>query len=377
MDSLIAGFAEVVREPYKYLSQWKKKTGKKIIGCFPMYVPEEIVHAGGMLPVIVMDSQDPIAQADRYMMTCTCHLVRSTFDLALRDKMSFLDGLIFPDICEPVQLVADVWRVHRPAPFHYNLVVPLNLESPLGKKYLMTQYQTLRTALEKFAGRSISDQAIRESITVYNRNRALLRQLYDIRRKNPEAIGVKELGAVVAAGMLMPKEEHSRMLEKLLPILTKRAVPASNGKARLVLAGDLCDRPEIEILGLIDELEAVVVDDDLYCGSRYFATPADEKLPPIEALAERYVNDVPCPSKHNPRRDLGDYLVNMVKVAEADALVMLTLKYCEPLAHDYPYLKEKLTEAGIPHLLIETDHGPIPLGQIRTRLQALLELVGR
>ncbi len=106
-------------------------------------------------------------------------------------------------------------------------------------------------------------------------------------------------------------------------------------------------------------------------------TGSDESLPPIEALAEKYINDVPCPCKHNPKHDWADYLVNMVRGAQADALVMLTLKYCEPLAHDYPYLKERFAEAGIPHLLIETDHGPIPLGQIRTRLQALLELVGR
>ena len=133
---------------------------------------------------------------------------------------------------------------------------------------------------------------------------------------------------------------------------------------------------ELDVLDLVEELGAVVVDDDLYVGSRYFATQVDETLDPIEALAAKFIENIPCPTKYDPSKDWGDYLVSMARRSRAGGVVIFMAKFCEPHGFDYPHLKDKLSDAGIPHLLLQTDHSG-PSGQIRTRLQAFIELIGR
>ena len=172
--------------------------------------------------------------------------------------------------------------------------------------------------------------------------------------------------------MLMPKEEHNKLLEQLLNEAEKVNVPSS-GKVKIVLSGCLCDPLEDQILDLLDEVGVIVPDDDLYVGSRYFITSVDEQKPPVEALADRHIGDVPCSTKFNPGKNWAEYLVDMAKKANANGVLIVLLKFCEPHSLDYPELKAKLTKAQIPHLLIETEHDQASLGQLRTRIEALIE----
>jgi len=374
LKDALAKFAQMLDDPYGRLRKWKAETGKKIIGCLPMYVPEEIIHAAGMLPIIVAKSEEPVTKVDQFLPVYTCRQVRGTFDLALRDKMDFIDGFVFADICEPVQVVADTWYIYRPSFFHHNIIVPMSTASPRAKQNLINEYEHMRESLQKTFDCLISDGAIKDSIAIYNKNRALMKKVNDFRRDNPGSIGFKDMVSVAAAGMLMPKEDHNKLLEGLLAGF-KATEKSANGKPRLIFAGCFCDRPDSGLLKLIEELDATVVDDDLYTGNRYYAVPVDENLPAMEALAERYVKGVGCPTKINPANMWADRLLQMAQDSKADAVIILNLKYCEPIAHDYPNIRRKLAEAGIAETVIELDEDTA-LGQIRTRLQALVEMVG-
>lgn len=376
MDDIWSRFASVAEHPYENIAEWKKETKGKVIGCHPMHTPEEIIHAGGVLPVAILGSKEAITQAHRYLQpSFLCLLVRSNLDLALRGKLDFLDGIVFPDICEEVRCLSDIWRTYRPAPFHYSLMLPMNLGLPLARQYLVSRFTDLKLSLERFLGQEISEQALRQSIATYNRNRSLLSRLYEIRRAKPGLFRARDIVATVAASMLMPKEEHSQILSHILKHAETAGQPL-HGKVRLVLSGCLCEMPEWGILDLIEELGATIVDDDLYVGARYFATRVDESINPIEALAARHIDDVPCPTKYNPANDWGDYLISIVRGSNADGVVILMLQFCEPHGFDYPYLKDKLSAANVPHLLLTTDHSGAS-GQIRTRLQAFIELLDR
>jgi len=124
----------------------------------------------------------------------------------------------------------------------------------------------------------------------------------------------------------------------------------------------------------VEELGALVVDDDLYVGRRYFQTLVNDQEEPLVALARRYIEDVPCPTKYNPNKDWGEYLLRLCREAKADGVFIILIKYCEPHALDYPRLKQRLSQDNVPHLLIETDHSGAT-GQIRTRLQAFIEIL--
>lgn len=375
MNDIMREFTTVAQNPLQTAQRWKE-AGKQVIGCFPMYVPEELIHAAGVLPITVLGSDKPITLADKYMQPYICGLVRSNFDLALSGDLAFLDGMVFPDICESIQMVADIWNIHRPSPFHFNLLTPMHfVNSPTGKQYLMEQFNKLKTSLEEFTGQQITDRAIRGSIAIYNRNRKLLAQLYQARCLNPMLFRARDIATIVTASMLMPKEDHTKLLAELLK-KTEGVQSAPNGKVRVIISGYLCDRPELDILDLIEESGAVIADDDLYVGRRYFQTLANEAIDPIESLAERYIWDVPCPTKINPDNDWADYLLNLVREAKAQGVIIVILKYCEPHSFDYPYLKKRLSQENVPHLMLETER----MGaseQIRTRLNAFVEMIRR
>lgn len=375
MEELLRNFALITENPYQRLAQWKDHTKHKVIGCLPMYVPEEIIDAAGILPITILVEDDNITLADYYLQPYLCSLVRAKFDLALKGKLDFLDGIVFPDLCDLTQQIPDIWSLHSSVPFKYSLCLARgNLKLPSRKHYLVQQFTHFKVSLERYFSLKITDERLRQSIITYNTHRTLLQRLYQIRRSNPSLFHAGDLVMVVAASMLMPKEEHNKLLLELIT-QAEAIAPVTDNRPRLVLS-QLCDRPKKGVIDLFDQVGAVVADDDLFTGTRYFFKLVDDTLNPIESLVDRYVNGVPCPTKSDSNHDWGDFLVNMVKNANADGVVIFLVRFCEPLGFDYPYLKKKLSEARVPNMLLETEVGVEGhLEQIRTKVQAFIEML--
>lgn len=371
IEDLIDSLADITEDPYKRARDWKEATGGKVIGCFPMHIPEEIISAAGMLPVTLLGNDKTISLADEYLQPSVCHLARGNFGLALKGELNFLDGIIFPDICDVIKNLPDIWRRHYLLPLHHTLLVQGKLDSTSTRNYLMSQFSQFKYRLEEIAGKEIDNQALRRSISLYNQNRELLNNLYQIRRASPELLRARDIAKVVMASMLMPKEEHNRLMHQFLKELSVGSKPLAKG-IKVVLSGQLCDEPAWEILDLMEELGIMVVDDDLYVGRRYFATKVREDIDPIEALVEHYIHDIPCPTKHYQVNRWAEYLVDLVHDANAKAVIILMLKFCEVHAFDYPWLKVRLESEGIPHLLIEVEP-PLSVGRLRTSLEAFRE----
>lgn len=375
MREIMGRFREIVSDPYGWAKRKKEKTGKKIIGCFPMGVPEEIIHSASMMPITLLGSEETIKEAQKYIPQQVCSVMRSNFDVYLRKELTFLDGIVFPDICDAIQRLSDVWRIHCPVPFHHSIASVVQ-DTPSGMRFLTEEFSRLRRALEEFFHVSISDESIGKSIAVFNENRSLLDRLNELRRLKPGLLGARDFSTIVEASMFMDKEEHSRLLIELLEKVQNIEKDAVfDGGVKVVLSGNLCQHPLWPFLDLLDELGICVVDDDLYVGTNYFAKKT--KLPsdsPIAALAERYIKDVPSPAKINVKNEWPEYLIQIVKRSGAEGVIILRLMYCDS-GFDYPYLKEKLSQHGIPDLLVETDQ-VLDLVEIRARLESFIEVVG-
>lgn len=373
MQEIIGKFNSIVKSPYTRLAEVKRETGKKIVGCLPMYVPEEIMHAAGMLPVVLLGSSDGIFQADLHNHPYLCHSTHSNFDLALRGNFDFLDLVIFSDFCFTVNTISEVWQFNNPSACYHHLFVPKNLGRTNAMKNLSEQFFRLRASIEKLSCQTIDDDALRQSISVYDHNRKLFHRLYQLRRVNPKLLTARDMATVVAASMLMPKEEHNQLLSELL--VQAETIPhTSNDQPRLVVTGYLCDMPELDVLDLIEEAGAVVSDDDLYVGRRYCNTLTEESINPMEALVQRYLNDVPCPTKYDSKRDWSDYILNLVEDAQAEAVVIVSTKWCHVQNIKLPGLSNRLSTQGIPNLVMETDYTGAT-GQMRTRLEAFIEML--
>jgi bcr-type benzoyl-CoA reductase subunit C len=338
-----------------------------------MYVPEEIVHAGGALPMVIAGGGEPTSLADSHMPGFACSLVRSNLELALRGTLDFCDGFVFPYTCDSMQCLSEIWKRNLPNTFIHHIVLPTRLDTPAARPYLLDELRRFKSKLEGLLGHEISQRALWDSIAVYNTNRMHMQRLYQLRRSKPGLLKARQMLAVVSAAMVMPKEEHNQWVAELLEVAGERE-SNGQGKIHLVLSGILATNPDL--LDLIEELGGVIVDDDLFNGARYFSGLANQTPDPIESLAHRFLEMMPCPTKHNPARGWAEHIVNLARQGQADGVIILLLKFCDPHAFDYPYLKDRLDEAGIPRLLIETGQESQALGQIRTRLQAFFEVIG-
>lgn len=370
----MAAFRDIAEDRVGWLKRWQERTGRKVVGCFPMNVPEEILHAAGLLPTVLLGSDAPISVGHQYFHSYLCHPLRSSVDQTLRGELSFLDGLVVADICDQAKRTGDLWHQHFQPPFYFNLYVPKRVNSPLSQDWLLHELNRLRAAVEGFVRHPVADEALRRSIAIYNQNRALLRRLYDLRRVRPELFRTREVVETVTAAMVMPKEEHSALLSQYLTAKEREARPRAEERVRLVLSGNLCEDLEPGVVELIEEARGQVVGDDLFTGSRYFATSVREDGKPLEALAEAFVRGIPCPTKHNSAWHPAGRILELVKWSGAQGVVILMQSFCEIHAWEYPAIKEGLTREGIPHILIETDHSGAT-GRVKTRLEAFIEML--
>jgi benzoyl-CoA reductase subunit C len=269
-----------------------------------------------------------------------------------------------------------------PLPFFHQIWLSFRID-PLGKEFLISELNRLKSHLEQFTGDTISTDAIKKSIHIYNENRSLLKKVYDLRKETPGLIGANKMLQLVTSSMLMPKEEHSQLLTQFLSQVGELKAGAE-GKTGLVVVGHPCWAPEGALLNLIEESGGIILEDDLFTGQRYFNAAVKLNGDPIESLADFFMQSMPCPIKHYPghflnkERETPDYpdlVIDMFRKSGAKGVIHLGVMYCDPYDLEYPYLKERLEKERIPFLNIRTGLDTTPLEPIRTRLAAFLEML--
>jgi len=376
MEQALEKLFEVVEDPYKVVAGWKESTKGKVVGCFPMHIPEEIIYASGMLPVVLWRGNEPVTEGHAHVPPFNCGLTRSFVDDGVRGKLNFIDGMIFYRTCLQAGGLPFIIDRNVKTSFIEFLYLPANFPGAGTRDFLIHELGRFKSLMEEKSGQPITEESLNRSIEIYNKNRALLRKINDIRKSRPGVITPREMLAIVQSSMLMPKEKHNDLLESLLPELEKREAP-SDGRKKVIIAGSLCQTPRLDILDLIDHLGMVVVDDDMYVGSRYFANDAEEGINPLESLATRYQQkSPPCPTKGEWELDWSDYLNDMVKKNQAAGVISLLIKFCPPHLCYYPDVKNRLADLGVPHVMLELEHEAVSLEQSRTKLQSFLEMIG-
>jgi len=370
----------VSADPLGYARAWKQRTGRPVIGSFPMNFPSEMVHAAGALPVIIQESDDPITVGHGLLFPFYCGFTRSTVDQAARGDLSVLDAIMFGDHCVQLLGAADAVRVALPDTRVIFFQLISSMCDPWTFGRARESFQKLRSELEDFLGRPVEDEAMRASIALFNRNRALIRSLYRARAEGRVRLSARQMQYIVKSSMVMDRQEHTDLLERLTEALHAAPVPAPDDTLRLHLSGHFCQAPKPELLDMIESCGAVVVGDDLYHGYRYISTDVAEQGDPMEGLARWYMDrntGVPCPTRVQNNVDWDAFLLDAMRQEAAEGMIVLMAKFCEPHMYYYPEVKEAFERAQIPHLLIETEHESMALEHVRTRVESFMELVRR
>src|ERR1700693_4480066 len=194
---------------FNAVKEWKAaEPGRKAIGYMPVYVPREIVHAAGMLPVGILGGGDQIEviQGDAYYQSYIGRIPRSTIELALTGRLDCLDGMLFPSICDVIRNLSGMWQILFKDKYVRYFDVPQNYEDAIGGSYYIHELEVLRDDLGRLRGAPITDAELNASIGVYNENRRAVQELYAYRAKKPWQAPPSEVYLVLRAGMVLPPE---------------------------------------------------------------------------------------------------------------------------------------------------------------------------
>lgn len=349
---------------------WKAKTGGKVLGTICCSVPEEIIHAAGMLPVRLLGEHEPTTEADLHFPTNLCPYCKSWFDQLLKNRYDYLDGMVIPNVCNIVKATYGFSKYLLKLPYVHFIDVPQRI-SPEGVEFFAKDLAGFKKSLEEFSGTPISDQALRHSIDVYNENRTLLDKMYSLRKKSPSVLSGSEAQSVVISSMLMPKEEHNRLLSLLIKDMEK-SDKLLDKKVGLFVSASILD--DTDFFKLIEECGGNVVTDDMPMGSRYFYGLVDTKDEPLHALAERYLTKIACPRKMLPADRLA-FSVGRMDGANIHGIIIHSMRACDPHLYEYPTLRQEMEKRGLPVLFFRGEETATEREQQKTDIESFIEML--
>ena len=364
-------FKEWYEQRHTYAKEWKKKTGGKVAGYFCTYVPEEILYAADVLPVRILGSHEPQDVTEPHIFGMFCPFCRDCLAQGLQGRYDYLDGVMIAQSCLHIRQAYTSWKMHIPVDFSYYLPMPNNVQSKRALPYLTGELETFKEAVEKWTGKKITDEGLNKGIEAMNTSRQLTRDLYELRKQeNPPLTGLEAMYAVVASQMV-DKKDYNAALQEILQKLPQRQIE-NGSKVRLMILGS--ENDDTEFVDMVESLGAMLVVDDHCTGSRYFWNQVNTNGNLLEAIAARYIERVPCPSKDWPERTRIEHILKLAKDWNVQGAIVIQQKFCDPHELDIPSIIESLKSNGVPAQFLELDV-TVPVGQFKTRVEAFLEML--
>lgn len=359
-----------------------KKEGKKIVGYVCSFVPLEIITAAGCIPFRVRGNiHEPITKGDTLLETIVCPYYRSVFDLSVKGKYDFLSGLVIPHGCDSMVRSYSAWSYSLPySYFHFVNIPSVCVESSF--EFFGAELNDFKKSLEKFVGKTITDDDLARAIRVHNENRDKVRALYEFRKADPPLISGTELTMMLTVGSSLPIGEANVLFNQVLVEIGRKEKSQLKKGARLFMDGACIDN--IELIKLVEELGGNVVADTICNGARDYFPRTDEIGNPIHALAHRYLDKINCPKTYRENKtgnfegdmasrfgDIGAY----AKEFKVNGAILYVYKYCDPFGFEVPARKAYYQSINVPLLHLEDVYSAGTMGQLRTRIQAFLEMI--
>jgi len=366
-------FEEITNAPSKYVDKYIKETTSKAIGCFPVYTPEEIVHAAGMLPVGMWGGQTEVDLAKQYFPAFACSIMQSCMELGLRGSYSNLSAVIIPGMCDTLICMGQNWKSGIKDIPMITFVHPQNRKIQAGVEYLAEEYKSVKKKIEEIRGCEITEAELIDSIDVYNRHRAAMREFTELAATHLNTVNSKMRSDVIKSAYFIRKEDHTVLVNELNDMLKAMPEEKYPGKTILVTGISMDSK---EMLDIFEENNIRIAYDNLAQETRQFATDVPQGETALERLAMQWRDIEGCSLAYDPKKKRGKIIVEDVKKRKIDGVVYAMMKFCDPEEYDYPIIKKDLDEAGIPNLYIEIDQQTTNDEQARTRIQTFAEILG-
>jgi len=357
------------------------KAGNKVVATYCVFVPEELVWAAGAIPVgLCGGTQFSIPVAEETLPRNTCALIKSSYGFKLGRTCPYVQTshlIVGETTCDGKKKMYEILAEHHPV---YVMDVP-NKKSTLGRALWQGEVYAFKEVIEELTGNRITAGNLAAATKKVNDRRRALQRLYNARKASPVPISGKDALLVTQVSFYDDVERCTRMVNALADELEKRVdkgegvFPAD--APRILISGSPMAIPNWKLHHIIESAGAAVVCEESCIGTRNFSelTPEtggslDEQL---TAIAERYMK-INC-ACFTPNTERLDDIVRLAREYKADGVIHYNLQFCHTYANEAALVEKRLEEEGIPLLRIETDYGDEDAGQLRTRIDAFLEMI--
>lgn len=358
--------------PNKTVADSIHKTKKEAVGCFPIYTPEEILYAAGMLPVGLWGGPTELKRADKYLQSFCCSIMRSNIEYGMKGTYNMLKGVVLPTFCDTLKCICENWKAAVPQIPVIPIVYPQNRGIAAGRVYLREEFRRVKCEVEKLAGHEISDSDLDKAWDLYEAYRQTMRRFSQTAAEYPHTIGAKTRHLILKAGWFMDKKEYMEDVRAIINGLAQEPKEPFSGKR--VIATGLVAEP-VSLLDIFEENQIAIVGDDLAQESRQFRTKGRVGGDFWERMVFRTADQRGDTFLYEAEKSRGQMLIDLAKERNAEAVVVFMMKFCDPEEFDYPIYKKELEEAGVPHLYLEIDQQLDSFEQIRTRIQSFAEML--
>lgn len=373
----------VQRRPEELAAERGK--GKKVVGWLGYNIPEELIHALGLIPVrLGTGGDDKIVElGSRYISTKNCVFTRASVGIFAENKDPYV---INSDLVAVDSTCTHMYRVAELIKYYFNvktaiLGVPKNFFLPESHEYFYRELESFTKKLEEFAGSTLDQNKLESSIKLYDVIRTAINALYRYQSAKNPLISWHELYNVVHAGYYLDRAEYASLLNELLselkdkqgdPVITQEA-----GEARILLSGSTIPPGDTKLIDIIEQLGGRIVGDDLWSGLSPFVD-VNIKEASVRGIADAYINRLPhgaLPYLDQKTDRRLENLRRIVREFKAQGVIYHTLRYCDPFSFKAGETKDVLKEISIPSLEIHTEYAGSDYEAIRTRVEAFLEMI--
>ncbi len=371
LDDMLLACRDLVEDgDFPTVQRWRDGGGR-VLGHFQVYFPEEIAHAAGLLPFKLRGAPVEPDHADSRFGSYLCSILKTSLELVLSGRVE-LDMFVTHPICDAARNLAAVWERNSEHPCQI-LYLPQNANSADTARYLRNEYARLMEVIEQVAGTTITEDDLRRSIELFNRNRALIRQLYDIKRETPWLLNAEDAYCLVSVGGMVPREEHNALLETVLPMIRERADSNQEDRVRVVFEGGFCEQPPLDLIRMVGR-SCYVVDDDFLIGLRWILEDVPSTGDPLQQLAEAYLEKSSySPVQHDLRKPKEKMLKERISSSKADAAIITAAKMCEPGLEEQVCYTRSLDEDDIGYFVSEFEENMTSFDHLGLQIETFME----
>lgn len=379
IEELVAWFEDKADFAHIDFKEAKDK-GKKIVGIYCGYMPDELVWAAGGIPVSLCGNRDDVfAAAEEVLPRNFCPLVKSSYGLAITGTCPFFhfaDCLVGETTCDGkkkmFELIQDIKPIHT-------MQLPFRPSDEDAKANWLKEVRKVAAFIEEQVGSAITDDRLRIAIREGNEMRRLLKEAVSVFKGDAPPITWSDMLKVFSSkDFLVERDEYKDKLREITKALQEAAERGESryrkGAPRILITGTPMSPMTNKVMKIAEEAGAAVVCHDACSGIKTFDRLVDEDKDPYEALAERTLT-VPCACM-SPNEGRFDLLRRSVAEYRVEGVIDTVWQGCHTFNVESA-LVQRVTreELGLPYLKLETDYSGADVGQLSVRIEAFLETV--